>query len=90
MNRSIPYLAGFTFLLAAGYASAHSAPLNSVAMEACKGKKKSQVCQYEGLHDDLYVGSCQYVSDENLICVRNKPIQIINSAEGKSEAHKGK
>lgn len=88
LNKSIPYLAGFTFLLAVGHAYAHSAPLNKVAMEACKEKQKSQVCQYQGHHDDLYLGTCQYVSDENLICVRNKPMRKIESGEVQSEAHK--
>ena len=85
LNKSIPCLAGFSFLLAVGYACAHSAPLSRVAVEACKEKEKSQVCQYEGHHDDLYLGTCQYVSDQDLICVRNKPIQKMYSGKVKSE-----
>lgn len=74
-------------MLATSGASAHSAPLNKQAMQACKEKQKSQACQYEGHHDDLYIGTCQYVSDENLICVRNKPIRKLVDDEVKPEAH---
>lgn len=90
MNKLTAYLAAFIFQISAGYAFAHSAPLNKVAMEACKEKQKSQACQYEGHHDDLYIGTCQYVSDENMTCVRTKPIRKIDSDEVKSEVHKSK
>jgi hypothetical protein len=47
--------------------------------------------QQQPNHDDLYIGTCQYASDENLICVRNKPIQKIDSDEVKlDEVHKNK
>lgn len=62
-------------------AHAHSVPLNKEAMAACKEKTRSQACEYQGHHKDLYIGSCQYVSDEDLICVRNKPIQKIRADE---------
>lgn len=58
---------------------AHSWPLNKVSLKACIKKKKSQVCEYQGSHNDLYIGTCQYVSENKLICVRNKPIKKINS-----------
>lgn len=89
MKKSLVGLAAFILPLVAGCAHAHSSPLNKAAMEVCKEKKRSQVCQYEGHHDDLYIGTCQYASDENLICVRNKPVQKIDSDKEKSEgAHK--
>lgn len=64
-------------LLITQKAAAHAGPLNMVAMAVCKNKQRSQACQYEGHHNDLYIGTCQYMSDEDLICVRNKPIQQI-------------
>jgi hypothetical protein len=62
----------------AGLAGAHGGSLNQQALDACLEKQHSEGCQYEGHHNDLYIGTCQYVSEEDLICVRNKPIQSIN------------
>ncbi|MFT6927163.1 MAG: hypothetical protein ACJAZP_002792 [Psychromonas sp.] len=77
-------LVAVTLLLTASYADAHSTPLNSVAVKACDHKARSQACQYEGGHSDLYVGTCQYMS-KDLICVRNQPIQKITSSKTESE-----
>lgn len=63
-------------LIASNTAFAHSGPLNKFALTACKEKERSQVCQYEGMHNDLYIGTCQYMPTE-LMCVRNQPIQKI-------------
>ena len=59
-------------------ANAHGGNLSEPALQACEDKKRSQECKYEGHHDDLYIGTCQYVSEDILICVRNKPIQHLN------------
>ena len=56
-------------------ACAHALPLNSLAITACQTKEKSQACQYADHHNDLYLGTCQLVTETQLICVRNKPIQ---------------
>ncbi len=74
-------LAVFSFSLTASNSHAHSGSLNKVAVDVCKEKVKSQACQYEGGHSDLYIGTCQLISDTDLICVRNKPIQKIESEE---------
>ena len=79
------YLTGLALLLTASFAHAHSGPLNNVAMKVCEAKVRSQACQYEGGHNDLYIGTCQYISDTDLICVRNKPIQKIESEKAASE-----
>ena len=58
---------------------AHSIPLNTHAVKACESKARSASCQYEGGHNDLYIGTCQYMSS-NLLCVRNQPIKKIKAA----------
>ena len=68
----------FSILLTAGYCHAHFSPLNGVAVNACENKARSEACQYQGGHNDLYMGTCQYMSTV-LMCVRNKPIQKVNS-----------
>jgi hypothetical protein len=64
--------------------SAHSGHINEKAVEACTEKARSEACQYNGGHDDLYIGSCQYMST-TLMCVRNQPIQKIESTEVESK-----
>ena len=61
-------------LLASSNVSAHSGQLNLKALNACKQKERSQACEYQGAHNDLYIGTCQYMAD-TLTCVRNQPIQ---------------
>ena len=78
------FLVGVSLLLTASYADAHSTPLNSVAVKVCDSKARSEACQYEGGHSDLYIGSCQYMSAD-LICVRNQPIQKIAPLKSESE-----
>ncbi|MDO6682633.1 MULTISPECIES: hypothetical protein [unclassified Oceanobacter] len=70
------------------WAYAHSLPLNSMAIEACQAKEKSQDCQYSGHHNDLYIGTCQLATETKLICVRNKPIQKIEDDMVKLEVNK--
>ncbi|WP_299263164.1 hypothetical protein [uncultured Psychrosphaera sp.] len=60
-------------------ANAHSSSLNKIALEVCKQKERSQACQYNGGHNDLYIGTCQYISEHDLTCVRNQPIQKVES-----------
>ena len=82
VNRAmLSFIAASTLLLSASTAYAHSGSLNKIAVDVCKQKQKSQSCQYEGGHNDLYIGTCQYISDTDLICVRNKPIQKIDSSD---------
>lgn len=78
-------LATSTVLLTAITSYAHSGSLNKVALEVCKQKEKSQACQYNGGHSDLYIGTCQLISETDLICVRNQPIKKIESAKTASE-----
>ncbi|MEB8433027.1 hypothetical protein OO007_12385 [Cocleimonas sp. KMM 6892] len=73
------FLSVSALLLTNSMAYAHSGSLNKVAVEVCKQKQKSQACQYQGGHSDLYIGTCQLMSETDLICVRNKPIQKIES-----------
>lgn len=73
-----------SLLLTSGYALGHSGPLNKVAVNACTDKRKSDDCQYQGHHDDLYIGTCQYMAT-TLMCVRNQPIQKIEIKEKESE-----
>lgn len=61
-------------LLASSNISAHSGQLNIKALDACILKERSQACEYQGVHHDLYIGTCQYMAD-TLTCVRNQPIQ---------------
>lgn len=70
-------LLGMSLLAAPTFLNAHSGPLNGVAVKACANKVKSQSCKYEGSHNDLYIGSCQYMADD-LMCVRSQPIQKID------------
>ncbi|TXR54870.1 hypothetical protein [Reinekea thalattae] len=58
-------------------AVAHGGPLNEQAVQACIAKTVSENCQYQGHHNDLYIGTCQYLTEQSLMCVRNKPIQTI-------------
>lgn len=72
-------LCGFaTFFLATSFVHAHSGPLSEIAVKSCDVKSRSQSCQYEDGHQNLYIGSCQYMS-ETLMCVRNQPIQKIET-----------
>jgi hypothetical protein len=82
-------LLGMSLLAAPTFLNAHSGPLNGVAVKACANKVKSQSCKYEGSHNDLYIGSCQYMADD-LMCVRSQPIQKIDkgvSTPIKSHTH---
>jgi hypothetical protein len=68
-------------------AQAHSGPLSEIAVKSCNEKERSDACQYEGGHQDLYIGTCQYMSTV-LMCVRNQPIQIIEEKQNKAaETH---
>jgi len=73
------------FLSYSGFSYAHGGGLDKSALAACDTKKKSQECKYEGHHNDLYIGTCQYASEDLLICVRNKPIQHSYSKEEHSD-----
>jgi hypothetical protein len=59
-------------------ANAHSGHLNEKALKVCQEKQRSDACQFEGGHNDLYIGTCQYMV-EILTCVRSQPIQYIDS-----------
>lgn len=65
-------------LLASSNVSAHSGQLNLKALNACKQKERSQACEYQGAHNDLYIGTCQFMAD-TLTCVRNQPIQKLDN-----------
>ena len=83
-------LAASTVLLAPSYAIAHSGPLNEIAVDACNEKAKSDACEYEGGHHDLYIGTCQYMATA-LMCVRNQPIQKVKAKKsqvGEGHMHK--
>ncbi|WP_413693643.1 hypothetical protein [Psychromonas sp. KJ10-2] len=75
---------GVISLFVSNAALAHSGPLNKLALQACTEKARSQACQYEGVHNDLYIGTCQYMSTA-LMCVRNQPIQTIESDKDASD-----
>lgn len=78
--KSVPLLlATGALLLTGSYAHAHSGSLNGAALQACEMKGRLQPCQYQGGHNDLFIGTCQLVSEEDLICVRNQPIQVIEA-----------
>ncbi|MEL0660377.1 hypothetical protein V6255_14655 [Psychromonas arctica] len=78
-----------TLLFTTTLVQAHSGPLSEIAVKACDVKSRSQSCQYENDHQNLYIGSCQYMS-ETLMCVRNQPIQKIetNDNESTTKEHK--
>ena len=65
--------------LVAGNALAHSIPLDREAMVACQKKARSQACEYRDHHNNRYIGTCQHLSEKELICVRNRPIQKADS-----------
>lgn len=67
-----------TFIILNHNAQAHSGHLNEKAINACIDKTRSASCQFEGSHNDLYKGSCQYMV-QTLSCVRNEPIQKIQT-----------
>ena len=75
---------GVISLFVSNAALAHSGPLNKLALQACTEKARSQACQYEGVHNDLYIGTCQYMSSA-LMCVRNQPIQKIEDEQPASD-----
>lgn len=80
-------LAAITVLLIPSYVNAHSGPLNAIAVKACNEKEKSDACEYEGGHNDLYIGTCQYMASA-LMCVRNQPIQKVEpNMSGPDEKH---
>ena len=86
LRNKLCMLAATTCLsLATSNTSAHSGPLNEIAVKACDAKARSEACQYEGMHNDLYVGSCQYMST-TLMCVRNQPIQEIEPKQSETLA----
>ncbi|MEL0632589.1 hypothetical protein V6237_07400 [Pseudoalteromonas carrageenovora] len=77
INKCCLSLFGMALLVPSTFLNAHSGPLNAIAVKACANKVKSQSCRYEGGHNDLYIGSCQYMADD-LMCVRSQPIKKIN------------
>ncbi|MGO2012470.1 MAG: hypothetical protein ACTJH9_11080 [Pseudoalteromonas sp.] len=88
LNISIAMVAclASTALFMTGFSYAHSNSLNEVAVKACHEKVKSQSCSYDGGHNDLYIGSCQYMADD-LLCVRNQPIKKIDSTKKTDHQH---
>ena len=72
------------FTVSANNCYAHAGSLNKVAVKACYSKEKSMACQYKGTHNDLYIGTCQYMAT-NLMCIRNRPIKKIELIKAKSE-----
>lgn len=84
LNNSFFMLIATLSLLTTSYVQAHSGPLNEIAIKVCDAKERSQACQYEGSHNDLYIGSCQYMSS-TLMCVRSQPIQIIDDQKNHSQ-----
>ncbi len=48
--------------------------------DACEGRTLSQVCSWQDPEDALYVGTCRQVQT-SLLCVRNRPIQPVPSAD---------
>lgn len=77
MKKTLIRFSVFVLSIVAGNgAIAHSFPLNKVAEDVCHDKNQSHVCEYSGHHNDLYIGTCQLITEEKLICVSNKPIQI--------------
>ena len=83
-RKALMLLASSALFFTLGQANAHSGPLNELAIKACAIKEKSQMCQYEGGHNDLYIGTCQYMADQ-LMCVRNQPIQFIEQSKEKNK-----
>lgn len=73
----------FTFILPNSKTYAHSIPLKAVAVKACENKIRSVSCEYEGAHNDLYIGTCQYMV-ASLICVRNQPIKKLEPVKVES------
>ncbi|WP_166425576.1 hypothetical protein [Paraglaciecola sp. 20A4] len=83
----IVLLAATPLLTVPESAHAHSGPLNVIALNACQEKAKSDACEYEGGHNDLYIGTCQYMATA-LMCVRNQPIQKVTPKKsGSDEEH---
>ncbi|GGQ17315.1 hypothetical protein [Shewanella litoralis] len=80
----IAVLATCVLMLTPSFAEAHSGHLNEKAVSVCHDKARSDDCQFEGGHQDLYIGSCQYMSD-TLMCVRNQPIQKLPTKKIESE-----
>jgi hypothetical protein len=85
MKKSRAILSALVLSFVAGNALAHSAPLDKSAMAACKEKTRSQSCEYQDHHNNLYIGTCQYVSEQDLICVRNRPVQKTDSGAVQSD-----
>ena len=83
------FLIPFGLLIASSSSYAHSGPMNKLALEVCEKKEKSQACQYEDGHSNLFIGSCQYISEKDLICVRNKPIQKVETEKTETEEDLG-
>tara|TARA_R110001583_G_scaffold57547_2_gene172181 strand:+ start:26394 stop:26642 length:249 start_codon:yes stop_codon:yes gene_type:complete len=67
-------------MLTTNQVDAHAGHLNEKAITVCTDKVRSDACQYEGGHDDLFIGTCQYMV-ETLMCVRNQPIQKIDALQ---------
>jgi len=86
MKTFLSIMAALILSLVAGNALAHSAPLDKLAMAACQEKARSQACEYQDHHSNRYIGTCQYVSEEDLICVRNRPIQKADPAAAHSDS----
>ena len=52
---------------------AHQGHGPNQAWSACETLPRGEACQFENHQGDLFVGTCQAVS-ETLLCVRNQPI----------------
>ncbi|WP_435234807.1 hypothetical protein ACR30L_13695 [Psychromonas sp. PT13] len=64
-----------SLLLVTSYAHAHSGHLNEKAVSVCENKVRSDTCQYEGGHHDLYRKLPIYVDN---IDVREKSTHPTN------------
>jgi hypothetical protein len=67
--------AGFLFVGLSHSAQAHDGGLgNEIMWTACEARKINDRCAFENLHQDVYRGTCQSMSNA-LVCVRNQPIE---------------
>ena len=77
-----------TALLASGYSTSHAHQISTehVGWQACQANERNDPCSYV-LGNARYTGSCQSLNDQ-LMCVRQKPIEYIAAKEKVEHEHK--
>lgn len=71
-------LCGSALICVPQFVLSHSASINKEPWLVCENQTRSDVCEFTDNHQNIYRGTCRVMSEE-LMCVRNQPIEKAES-----------